>query len=345
MSQINRQWLLRKRPEGRIKQDDFEYSEGKLPEVALEPGQILLRNVVLLCAPTMRNWMDPPGNSLYPSIPLGAPVMAPSVARVLDSADPQYPAGSRVATMGSWQDYQVISTGALPIRVIDDGLSFVEAMGRFGLNSLTGYCGLLEVGRPQAGDTLVVSAAAGSTGSIAAQVGKIKDCRVIGIAGGAEKCRWLTATCKLDAAIDYKSEPVAKRLADLCPDGIDIFFDNVGGEILQAAIENMAPFGRIVLCGQISSYNDDKPPEGPRNMMRLIYGSITMQGFLSRNYADRFPEAIKDLRAWTESGQLVHREDLRTGFENLPQIYDALFDGSNAGTLLAQIDDSATETS
>ena len=126
---------------------------------------------------------------------------------------------------------------------------------------------------------------------------------MIGIAGGAEKCRWLTDICKLDAAIDYKSEPVAKQLAELCPDGIDFFFDNVGGEMLQAAIDNMAPFGRIALCGQISSYNDDKPPEGPRNMMRLIYGSITMQGFLSRNYANRFPEAIKDLRAWTASGQ------------------------------------------
>lgn len=339
MAAINRQWLLGRRPSGHLSTEDFTYREGALPEAELSAGEILVRNVVLLCAPTMRNWMDPPGNSLYPSIPLGAPVMAPAVARVVGSADPRFPVGSRVYTISSWQDYQVIPTAQLPVVALQDGLTFVESLGRFGLNSLTAYFGLLEVGRPQTGETLVVSAAAGATGSVAAQIGRIKGCRVIGIAGGPDKCAWLMRECRLDAVIDYKSEDVARRLAELCPQGIDVFFDNVGGAILQAAIDHMAKFGRIVLCGQIGSYDGGGSPEGPRNMMRLIYGSITMQGFLCGNYTDRFAEAIGELRAWAETGQLSLREDVREGFAVLPATFMDLFAGRNAGTLMVRIND------
>ena len=345
MARNNRQWLLGRRPSGVVKPEDFEYREGPAPERALAPGEILVQNMVFLCAPTMRNWMDGPSKSLYPSIPLGQPVMAPAAARVLASAEPRFPVGSRVATIGTWQDFEILDTAKLPARLLPDGASFIEGMGRYGLNSLTGYFGVIEVGRPQSGETLVVSAAAGSTGSVAAQVGRIKGCRVIGIAGGPDKCRWLRETCRLDATIDYKHEDVGTRMAALCPNGINIYFDNVGGDILQAAIDNMAPFGRIVLCGQIASYNDGRPAEGPRNMMRLVYGSITMQGFLNRNYSDQFPQAIADLKTWVESGELVAREDVREGFRELPQTYRALFDGSNQGTLLAQIDAGATAKS
>jgi NADPH-dependent curcumin reductase CurA len=341
MSAINRQWLLGRRPSGHLSTEDFTYREVALPAVELAPGEILVRNVVLLCAPTMRNWMDPPGNSLYPSIPLGSPVMAPAVAQVIDSADPRFPAGSRVYTISSWQDYQVIPTAQLPVIALQDDLTFVESLGRFGLNSLTAYFGLLEVGRPKHGETLVVSAAAGATGSVAAQIGRIKGARVIGIAGGPDKCAWLMRECRLDAVIDYKSEDVAQRLAELCPQGIDVFFDNVGGAILQAAIDHMAKFGRIVLCGQIGSYDGGGSPEGPRNMMRLIYGSITMQGFLCGNYTARFPEAIKELRAWVEAGQLSVREDVREGFAALPATFMDLFAGRNAGTLMVRINDDA----
>ncbi|MDB6085879.1 MAG: NADP-dependent oxidoreductase [Gammaproteobacteria bacterium] len=291
---------------------------------------------MFLCAPTMRNWMDEERNAFYPSIPIGAPILAPAAGEIVASANETMTVGARIMTMSSWQDYHVIPAGNR-ITGIPDDLSLVEAMGPYGSNALTGYFGLLRVGRPKAGETLVVSGAAGSTGSMAAQIGKIQGCRVIGIAGGADKCAWLVNECKLDAAIDYRREAVSERLAELAPGGIDIFFDNVGGDMLQAAVDNMARHGRIVLCGQVAGYNDGTPIEGPRNMMRVIYGSITIQGFLMRNYASEANEALTELRRWIGDGLIAHREDVRHGFENIPNIFSALFDGSNRGTLLASI--------
>jgi NADPH-dependent curcumin reductase CurA len=345
MADINRQWLLRARPSGQLRQDDFEYREAPRPTEPLAPGEMRIKNVVFLCAPTMRNWMDPPGNSLYPSVPLGEPVMAPAVGRVVESNNPDFAPGDRVFALSSWQDYATLggSTVRQPTK-LTDGISFIDAMGRYGLNPITAYFGLLDVGAAKAGETLVVSGAAGSTGSTAAQIGKIKGMRVIGIAGGADKCAWLKNDCGLDGVIDYKSEDVAARLAALCPKGIDVFYDNVGGDILQAAVNNMAPFGRIVLCGQISAYDSDEQPEGPRNMMRLIYGSIRMQGFLCGSYAARFGEAVRDLADWHAAGRIAYREDLHRGFENLPAAFRTLFTGGNQGTLLVAIDDSASDT-
>jgi NADPH-dependent curcumin reductase CurA len=337
MTGINRQWLLRRRPEGVATQDDFEYRELPLSSAALAPGELLLRNHVFLCAPTMRNWMAPPSNSLYPSLPLGEPVMAPAACEVVASARDGVPVGTRVTSFTGWQDYQRVGAEH-PVTPIQDRFDDIEAMGLYGLNTLTGYFGLRKVGRPRPGETLVVSGAAGSTGSIAAQVGKILGCRVIGIAGGAEKCGWLVHDCGLDAAIDYKHESVAARLDALCPQGIDIFYDNVGGEILQAAVDRMAKFGRIVLCGQIATYNDDGPAPGPRNMMRMVYGSITMQGFLMGDYAAETESALTQLAQWVGEGRIVHRTDVRVGFSQIPDTFQALFDGRNLGTLLAVIE-------
>lgn len=339
MTEQNRQWLLKQRPQGQAKPSDFQFAETEIPSRPLEAHEILVRHVVLLCAPTMRNWMDPPGNNLYPCIPLGSPVMAPAVGRIVRSGNPEYPEGMRISTIGSWQDYEIIDTKLRPILPIANGLTYADAMGRFGLNSLTAYFGTLEVGQLKKGETFLVSGAAGSTGSIAAQIGKLHGARVIGIAGGQQKCDWLTETCGIDAAIDYKSESVEARIKELCPDGVDVFYDNVGGEILQAAVENMAKFGRIILCGQISSYDSDTSPEGPRNMMRMVYGSVTMRGFLARDFSEQFPEALANIRRWTKEGKLIHREDLREGFEQLPETYLSLFSGSNAGTLLGKIAD------
>ncbi len=345
MAEVNRQWLLRARPSGHLRMDDFEYREVPMPSTPLAPGEMRVRNVVFLCAPTMRNWMDPPGNSFYPSIPLGQPVFAPSVGRVVESNNPDFKPGDRVFALSSWQDYTTVGgpTVRPPTKLVD-GISFIDAMGRYGLNPITAYFGLLDVGAAKAGETLVVSGAAGSTGSTAAQIGKLKGMTVVGIAGGAAKCAWLKDDCGLDGVIDYKSENVEARLAALCPKGIDVFYDNVGGDILQAAVNNMAPNGRIVLCGQISSYDTTEQAEGPRNMMRLIYGSIRMQGFLCGTYAARFDEAVRDLAAWTQAGKIVYREDLHSGFDKLPSAFATLFSGSNQGTLLVAIDDSATET-
>lgn len=283
--------------------------------------------------------MEAPGNSLYPSMPLGKPVMASAAGRIIESANANFRVGDRVLARSGWQDYATLTATDIDRATkIPIGMSYLDALGRYGLNSLTAYFGLLMVGQPQPGESLVVSAAAGSTGSVAAQIGKIKGMNVIGIAGGSEKCRWLLRECRIDAAIDYQSDDVAERLKCLLPEGINVYYDNVGGEILQAAVDNMAHFGRIVLCGQIASYDADKQPDGLRNMMRLIYGSIRMQGFLCPNYQDRFAEAIQDLRRWTNEGKIVHREHIHTGFEVLPRAFMSLFDGSNQGTVLVQVD-------
>jgi NADPH-dependent curcumin reductase CurA len=328
---------LRRRPCGNVRLDDFTYHENYSPTPgSLEPGDLLLRNVMFLCAPTMRNWMDAPENNLYPSISLGDPVIAPAACEVLASRRDNIAAGARVMCFTSWQDYQCVGPNH-QVAIIPDGMSYVEAMGVYGLNARTGYFGLLKVGRPKAGETLVVSGAAGSTGSIAAQIGKIVGCRVIGIAGSSEKCTWLTESCGLDAALNYREGRLRERLRDLCPNGIDVYFDNVGGEMLQAAIENMARFGRIVLCGQIATYTEAGPARGPNNLMRLIYGSITLQGFLQGDYVDETDSAVAQLRQWVEENKIVHREDIRHGFKNLPMTFSSLFDGSNQGTLLASI--------
>lgn len=338
MKEINRQWLLRRRPKGALVAADLEYREIPAPDPAsLRPGELILRNRIFMCAPTMRNWMEAPGNSLYPSIPLGHPVMAPAGCEVVASTRVDVPVGSEVTTLASWQDFERVGVDH-PVTPVPAGLKLADVMGPLGLNARTAYFGLLRVGQPKRGETLVVSGAAGSTGAIAAQIGKIVGCRVIGIAGGDAKCRMLTERLGLDGAVDYRSGRVEADLRALCPGGIDIFYDNVGGEILQAAIENMARFGRIVLCGQIAGYNEGGAVPGPSNMMRLIYGRIRMQGFLEGDYPGEAVEAVDQLRRWIADGKILHREDMRRGFMNLPEIFNALFDGGNEGTLLAMID-------
>ena len=302
----------------------------------LQHGELLLRNRAFLCAPAMRTWMDPPGNNFHPSLPLGQPVAAAGVAEVIASARKGIPTGARVAVRTSWQDFHYFEPQQ-DVVIVPEDTSDVEALGIYGLNAKTAYFGLLKVGAPKAGETLVVSGAAGSTGSVASQIGKILRCRVIGIAGGPDKCSWLTQTCGLDAAVDYRKGGVSEALAELAPAGIDIFFDNVGGDMLQAAVDNMARFGRIVLCGQIATYTDARPGRGPGNIMRVIYGSVRMQGFLQHDYASEADQAIAQIRLWVEGGLIVHREDVRDGFAQIPETFAALFESTNNGTLIARI--------
>lgn len=339
MTESNRQWRLARRPQGISQPDDFELvADGDFPGPPGE-GEIIVNNRAFLCAPTIRNWMDPPGNSLYPSIGIGEVILGPASGVVHTSAHPAFSPGDRVATISSWQDYATVRPEDSMTRVLPDEHSLIESLGVFGLNSLTAYFGMREIGTIQAGESVLVSGAAGSAGSVAAQVAKLGGCRVVGIAGGPEKCRWLLDECGLDAVIDYRSEQVRERIAALFPEGIDVFFDNVGGEILQAAVDHMAPFGRIVLCGQIASYNEGEAPEGPRNMMRLIYGGIRMQGFLVGHFEAAFDKALADLTGWERSGKLRHREDVRKGFAGLPGAFNALFDGSNRGTLIVDCEE------
>ena len=241
--------------------------------------------------------------------------------------------------MAGWQEYFVTDGSAGPMgraaTKIPAGTPPELMLSALGGTGLTAYFGILDIGKPEPGDVVVVSGAAGATGSIAGQIAKIKGAaKVVGIAGGPEKCAWLTNDLGFDAAIDYKSESVIKRLKEECPDGINIFFDNVGGQILDDALLNMAMNGRVVLCGGISSYNEVEPPPGPKNYMQLVLRRCTMEGFILIDFLDRAAEAVAELSSWIQSGQLKHGEDIQEGIENTPRTFLRLFQGKNIGKQL-----------
>jgi NADPH-dependent curcumin reductase CurA len=256
------------------------------------------------------------------------------VGQVVESRHPQFAAGELVHGMFGWQDY-ALTDGASRVPAGTRPELVLSALGGTGL---TAYFGMIDVGRPKAGDTVLVSGAAGATGSVAGQIARIQGAtRVVGIAGGARKCDWLTGELGFDAAIDYKSENVGRRIRETCPDAIDVFFDNVGGEILDAALLNMKIGGRIALCGGISAYNETSLPPGPRNYMQLVIRRCTMQGFLLFDYFDRAREALADLTKWIADGRVVSAEDIQEGFENTPKTFLRLFDGSNLGKQLLRV--------
>lgn len=333
-------WILSRRPSGKLSAEIFTLAEQPSFDAPLAPGEIEVDLRLFLCAPTMRNWMDPPGNSLYPSVPIGDAMWSPAGGRVVASADPERPVGMDVTCLGRWQGRMRLpgsETQPVPAH-----LSLVDAMGRYGINPLTAWFGINRVGALRAGETLLVSGAAGSVGSVAIQLGRIIGARVVGIAGGPEKCRWLIETAGCDAAIDYRSESLPEAIAKACPNGVDVFFDNVGGETLDAAVDAMNRMGRIVLCGQIAGY-DGCEMRGPANMMRLIYGGITMRGFLVGDFASEWDAARDDLRGHYDRGAIAYRDDLREGFADLPRHFGDLFEGRNNGTLLVMTDPSAKE--
>ena len=254
------------------------------------------------------------------------------------SSNPALPKGALVQGLLNWQEYSIGDLAApIPPRPLPAGVTPSLALGVFGSTSLTAYFGLLDVGQPRSGETVLVSGAAGATGSVVAQIARLKGCRVVGIAGGAEKCQWLQEACKLDTVIDYKSEDLSTQIGDLCPDGVDVFFDNVGGDTLEAGISHMADFGRIVLCGAIAGYNDETPAPGPRNLMILITRRIRMQGFIVIDYLARAEEAYTALAEWVSAGEIAWRDDIQEGFENIPTTLQRLFDGRNTGKQLLKL--------
>ncbi|HEU4978568.1 MAG TPA: NADP-dependent oxidoreductase [Solirubrobacteraceae bacterium] len=332
---MNRQWLLASRPQGMVSPENFEWREADVPEPG--EGQALVRNLYLSLDPAMRGWMsDAP--SYVPPVGIGEVMRGGCVARVERSNDPELAEGSLVAGMFGWQDY-ALTGGEGPLRPsrIPDGVEPALALGALGMTALTAYWGLAEIGKPQPGETVVVSAAAGATGSVVGQIAKIRGCRVIGIAGGPEKCALLTGELGFDGAIDYRSEKVAARLRELCPDGIDVYWDNVGGEILEAALANLAMHARIVICGAISQYNAETPPGGPRNYMNLLVKRSRMEGFLVFDYAARNGEALAELVPWVTEGKVRQPADVRDGLENAPAALLDLFEGRNSGKLMVRI--------
>lgn len=338
MAEMNRQWLLAARPQGMVKESDFQYHEAPLPD--LEDGQFLVRSCYIAFEPAMRGWMDD-RPSYIPPIQIGEVMRAVTTGQVIASKHPGYQPGDCVQGGFGWQEYAVTTGkgGLMPASKIPAGASLTAPLGVLGITGLTAYFGVLDIGQPKGGETCVVSGAAGATGSIAGQIAKIKGCRVIGIAGGPDKCAWLTNEAHFDAAIDYKSDDVAARLRELCPDGIHIFFDNVGGEILDAVLAQIAMKARIVLCGGISRYNDEELQPGPTNYFNLILQRARMEGFILVDYYPRFAEGVQELSGWLDSGQLVHQEDIQDGFANAPRTFLRLFEGKNLGKQLLKIAD------
>ena len=333
---VNRSWVLARRPEGPVVFDDFVYREAEFVAPTLDDGEILVRTRLFSCAPTIRNWLNPPNRSYRGSIAIGQPIIGMAAVEIIASRHPAFSPGDHATAVAPWQDYAVLTPdrAAVPIVKIPDEVSLVDAMGIYSPNSLTAYFGLVDVGLVRAGETVLVSGAAGSVGATVCQIARILGCRVVGIAGGSEKCAWLRDVCRVDATIDYRLGDVGPRIAESCPGGVDLFFDNVGGATLQAAVDAMAAHGRIVVCGQISAYDSGAPAPGPRDMMKLVYGRIRMEGFVVGDFVARYDEARETIRQWVENGDLVSRVDLRRGFNRLPIAFVDLFRGANKGTLL-----------
>ncbi|HMJ54960.1 MAG TPA: NADP-dependent oxidoreductase [Polyangiaceae bacterium] len=334
----NRRWLLAERPTGLVEDKNFRWVEEPLPEIKSD-GEILVRNLYLSCDPTQRGWMA--RDTYLPAVAIGEVMRSGAVGRVEQSRSPDYAVGDLVVGTFGWQDYVVVQTRASGMRPmkIPTGVPIPLALSALGLTGLTAYFGLLEIGQPKSGETVVVSGAAGATGSIVGQIARIKGCRAVGIAGGKDKCGWLVREAKFDAAIDYKSEDVSARLRELCPNGIDIYFDNVGGDILDAALARLAMRGRVVLCGAISQYNATELPPGPKNYMNLLLKRGRMEGFIILDYLERAGEAVQALAGWVAKGQIVDRVDIQEGLENAPRTLRRLFLGENIGKQLLKVAD------
>ncbi len=339
MSEINRQWIFTERPQGFVDSNTFSYREVPLPTPDLEAGEVLVKTLYLSFDPAMRGWMDDKPSYL-PPVELGTPMRASGIGQVVASEREDLPVGTLVMGFLNWQDYAVFdSNSAGSLNALPAGTPPDMALSAFGGTSMTAYFGLLDVGQPKAGNTVLVSGAAGATGSVVCQLAKLKGCRVIGIAGGPEKCDWLKTECGVDEVIDYRNEDLNERLAAIAPMSIDLFFDNVGGDMLEAAIEQMADHGRIVLCGAIAGYNASEPPPGPRNMMNLIARRIRMQGFIMLDYLHRIEEFQAEFGTWVLEGKIKTREDIQEGFENIPATLNRLFEGRNQGKQLLKLAD------
>lgn len=336
---MNRQWLLARRPNGQMKADDFTWITSPIPEPA--EGEILVRNLCLSCDPTQRGWIE--ANTYFPAVKIGEVMRSFAVGEVLVSRNPQFQRGDFLQGLFGWQDYAIAGREELyPLLPVPSGVSIETALSVLGNTGMTAYFGLLEVGRPRPGETVVVSAAAGATGSIVGQIAKINGCRTIGIAGGEEKCRYLIEELGFDAAIDYKADNVVGRLRKTCPNGIDVYFDNVGGQILDAALVHLALRGRVVICGAMSGYNDMGRAPGPKNYLKLLIQRGKMEGFVVIDFLPRAAEAIAVLAGWVSEGKIKDRVDIQYGLENAPTAVARLFSGENRGKQLLRIADSST---
>ena len=361
-AEINRQWLLASRPQGTVAESDFEYHEAPLPTI--DDGQFLVRTLYVSVDPGLRGWLTRSPEYLSQAIDLyvdalfvtrgqmtvppeysaplaiGSVMLGQALGQVVDSRHPQFAVGDFVTGILGWQEYCASDGNArVPVFRFKRVHPLPRYLGVLGNNGMTAYFGMLDVAKPREGETVLVSGAAGATGSIAAQIAKLQRCRVIGIAGGTEKRRWLTEELGLDAAVDYKSEDLDVRLKELCPGGINVYFDNVGGRTLEVVLDHMATWGRIALCGAIADYNQGATRTGPSNLAHLATRRIRMEGFLAPDYGPRFKEARRQISAWLATGALKSHEQIHEGFENIPRAFLGLFRGANTGKAMVKLAD------
>ncbi len=315
--------------------DNFQIAETEVPQ--LKDGEVLVRTLYISVDPYLRGRMRE-GRSYVPPFQVGDVIANSAVGEVVESRSPDFQPADIVTGMLGWRLYNAVKAGEL--RKVDPRLAPVTtALGVLGMTGLTAYFGLLDIGQPKPGETVVVSGAAGAVGMTVCQIAKIKGCRVVGIAGGEEKTKYLREELGIDATIDYKSGDIRRALQEACPGGVDIYFDNVGGEVSDAVLPVIRHGARIIISGQISIYNLDKPNIGLRPQPYLLVNSASMKGFIITEYMSRFPEGVRELSQWLAEGKLRHAETIAEGFENTPQAFIGLFTGKNLGKQIVKVAD------
>jgi len=331
---MNRQVRLKARPTGIPQAEHFEIVE--MPKPAPANGQVLVRNLYLSVEPAMRGWVSSVGNYSAP-VPIGGVMRAFTVGRVAASRHPDFGIGDVVTGMFGWQDYAAVDGAEVQRRITDTDLPMSTALGVLGLNGLTAYFALLELGQPKAGEAVAVSTAAGAVGSCVGQIARIKGCRTIGIAGGPQKAALCREAFGYDAAIDYRAGDLDAKIAEACPDGIDVYFDNTAGEISDAVLRNLAVGARVIICGTAAVASWSPAPLGPRVERHLLVKRARMQGFLIFDYVDRYPEGLKALGEWVRAGLIRYREDILDGIEHAPGAIAGLYRGENLGKRIIRI--------
>jgi NADPH-dependent curcumin reductase len=332
---VNRQFRLAARPVGLPKKSDWHFTAEDVAQPA--DGQVLVKVLQLSLDPAMRGWMNE-GRSYIPPVGIGEVMRAGGVGKVVASKNPQFALGEHVSGTFGVQEYCLMD--ARYLAKIDLRLGTLpQWLNALGMPGMTGYFGLLEVGQPKAGETVVVSGAAGAVGQTVGQVARIKGCRAVGIAGGKAKCDFVVNELHFDACIDYKSGNLKDGLKEHCPKGVDVYFDNVGGEILDAVLTRINRHARIVICGAISQYNNTAAVKGPSNYLSLLVNRARMQGMVVFDYADRYGVAVKDIAQWMREGKFVSREDVVSGIETFPDTLNKLFSGENFGKLVLKVAD------